>query len=99
MTYHEQGVDYEIILPIVAHSHLNADRIDFYKREFENGLKPTALAFSIYDGRVIRGEYQQNTYAHFLLDGHHKVMAASEMSLAISVLSFTRLNTYAGSRA
>jgi hypothetical protein len=53
----------------------------------------------MYDERVIRGEYYQNTFAHFLLDGHHKIMAASEMAVTVSMLSFTRLNTYAESRS
>jgi len=90
----QRGADYEIALPIVERQQLNADRIDFYKRMFENEQNPVALAFSMYDKRVIRGEYYQNAFAHFLLDGHHKVMAASEMSRLISLLSFTRLSTY-----
>jgi hypothetical protein len=94
-----RGTDYDLILPIVERSQLNTDRIAFYKREFENGINPIALAFSMYDERVIRGEYYQNTFAHFLLDGHHKIMAASEMAVTVSMLSFTRLNTYAESRS
>jgi hypothetical protein len=90
----KQAADYEIILPIIEKSQLDTHRIDFYKREFQHALSPIALAFSMYDERVIRGEYYQNAFAHFLLDGHHKVMAASELSQAISLLSFIRLNSY-----
>jgi hypothetical protein len=91
-----KSAEYEIILPIVERLQLDPGRIDFYKRKFETGLnKPMALAFSMHDERVIRGEYDQSAFVHFLLDGHHKVMAASEISQAVSLLSFTRLNTYA----
>jgi hypothetical protein len=95
LTETRNSADYEIILPIVDHSQLSKDRIAFYKKGFENEQNPVALAFSMYDERAVRGEYGQNAFAHFLLDGHHKVMAASEMSRAISLLSFTRLNSYA----
>lgn len=94
----EREARYEIILPIVDRSQFNVDRIAFYKEEFEKHNNPTGLAFSMYDERAVRGEYYQNAFAHFLLDGHHKVMAASEMSRPVSILSFTLLNTYAESR-
>lgn len=99
LTETKHGADYEIILPIVDRLQLNTDKIAFYKRELENRLRPIALTFSMYDERTVRGAYYQNTFAHFLLDGHHKVMAASEMYHAISMLTFTRLNTYAESLA
>ena len=67
------------------------------RAEFESGHNPTALALSIYDSRAPMGRYYQNALAHFLLDGHHKVMAASQLSRPISILSFLRLNSYAES--
>lgn len=91
----QRRADYEMILPIVERSQLNSDRINFYKNMFENKQNPTALGFSMHDERIVRGEYGQNAFVHFLLDGHHKVMAACEMSCSISLLSFTRLDTYA----
>ena len=95
LTEMQHSADYEMILPIVERSQLNTDRIAFYKNMFENKQKPVALAFSMFDERAVRGEYGQNAFAHFLLDGHHKVMAANEMFRSISLLSFTRLDTYA----
>jgi hypothetical protein len=38
------------------------------------------------------GSYFEWTLAHFLLDGHHKVMAASRVKKPISILSFLLLN-------
>lgn len=95
LTEMEHSADYEMILPIVERSQLNINRIAFYKSMFDNNQNPVALAFSMYDERAVRGEYGQNALVHFLLDGHHKIMAASEMFRSIFVLSFTRLNTYA----
>jgi hypothetical protein len=62
----KRGADSEIVLPIVDQLQLNLERIDFYTRKFENGLNPVELAFSMYDERVIRCEYYQNAFAHFL---------------------------------
>jgi hypothetical protein len=95
LTETKNSADYEMILPIVERLQLNADRISFYKNMFKNKQNPTALAFSTHDERVVRGEYDQSALVHFLLDGHHKVMAANELSQAISLLSFNRLSTYA----
>ena len=98
LTETAREAEYEIILPIVDRSQFNIERVAFYKNEFEKHSNPIVLAFSIYDERAVRGEYRQSAFAHFLLDGHHKVMAASEMSRPVSILSFTRLNTYTESR-
>jgi hypothetical protein len=79
----------EIILPVVEERRLNKRRIKFYKDRIIEGQVPTALAFSIVDSRVPRGGlYHQSTLVHFLLDGHHKVMAASQLEKPISILSF-----------
>jgi len=87
---HEEHND-EIILPIVPSADLNAERIASYKARLERGEKPTALAFSILDKRTPGGRYVENILAHFLLDGHHKVMAASQLSQPVSILSFMYL--------
>jgi len=99
LTTSQKTAEYEIILPIVDRLKLGRERIDFYKSEFQKGGHPTALSFSMYDERAIRGEYLQNAFVHFLLDGHHKVMAASEMSHEISMLSFLALDPYTAARS
>jgi hypothetical protein len=81
-------LDFELVLPVVPRSEINGNRVAYYKAWYKSGREPTALSFSVYDYRLIRGEFGQVTLAHFLLDGHHKVMAASQMSRSISVLSF-----------
>jgi hypothetical protein len=80
--------EYEIILPIVPRSDINGNRVAYYKALYKDGREPTALAFSMYDYRVVRGEYYTDILSHFLLDGHHKVMAASQLSRSVTILSF-----------
>jgi hypothetical protein len=73
----------------VPQSELNATRVEYYKTKLRAGQHPTALAVTIFDGRVPMGSgYNQHAIAHFLLDGHHKVMAASQLGEPISLLSF-----------
>jgi hypothetical protein len=84
----EKGNEYEMILPLASQASLDQERISFYKNKLADGQVPTALALSFVDGRIIRGEYHQTALAHFLLDGHHKIMAASELSKPITLMSF-----------
>jgi hypothetical protein len=81
-----------MLLPIVPRSQLNEKRVTDYRAIFKSGEEPTALAFSLYDYRIVAGQFGEVALAHFLLDGHHKVMAASQMSRSISVLSFLWLD-------
>ncbi len=84
----ERSVEYDVIFPIIAQSELMPDRVKYYEEKLKNGSKPTALALTIEDERAPRGNYQETVTAHILLDGHHKVMAASRLSYPITVLSY-----------
>jgi hypothetical protein len=81
-------VEYDIIFPIVSQSELIFNRIQQYEAKLKRGDRPTALALTIEDERAPFGKYQERVTAHILLDGHHKVMAASRLSYPITVLSF-----------
>lgn len=87
----EQAADYEIALPLVPKPELNPERIAFYQAQFTRGHTPSALALSLHDDRTPMGCYSQTALAHFLLDGHHKMMAASQSSKPLSIVSFLRL--------
>jgi hypothetical protein len=87
----ERSAEYELILPLVAPNELNRARVAFYQTQFTRGCMPTALALSMYDGRAPMGRYSQTALAHFILDGHHKMMAASQSAKPLSILSFLRL--------
>jgi hypothetical protein len=78
--------------------------------EFERGLRDagtgTALALSILDVRSpadwVGGEapdpVEHWCFTHYLIDGHHKLHAASEAGKPLSILSFVALGHSASSR-
>jgi hypothetical protein len=85
---------FEFIVPMFPKQHLHADAVDSYKAALSSGTTPTALAISILDIKQPadwEGDPEINAHwclSHYLLDGHHKTLAASELGLPISVLSF-----------
>jgi hypothetical protein len=83
---------YEIILPLVPQTQLSAGAIERYKTQLQTGGVPTALALSVVDVRYPSGRGFEWTLSHFLLDGHHKVMAASQLGTALRLLSFLNLS-------
>jgi hypothetical protein len=82
----------ESTLPLVGHADLNPATIKGYKAMLNHDLKPTALAFSVVDVRCISGSFWEWHLSHFLLDGHHKVMAASQVEKPITLLSFLNID-------
>jgi hypothetical protein len=87
----------ELFLPILAKTGFDAQQVDFYRRQIEAGTTPTALAFTLMDRRTPAGRYIQHTIAHFLLDGHHKMMAASLLNAPIKLLSCINISeSFAG---
>lgn len=90
-------ITYELILPFVPEKNLSAERISWYQNQFQLGHKPTALALSMIDERDISGgRFKERALVHFLLDGHHKVMAASQIGRPVTILSFLRETALAG---
>jgi hypothetical protein len=81
---------YELLLPFVPEVALDQGRIAHYQSLMMQGKKPTALALSIVDERSPSGQAHEWAIAHFLLDGHHKVMAASQLGQPITLLTFLR---------
>jgi hypothetical protein len=86
----ERDRAFELVLPAVDESQLNAERIAHYRGLLEHGHRPTALALSMLEERFPGGRSHDRALVHFLLDGHHKVMAASQLGQPIVVLSFLR---------
>jgi hypothetical protein len=83
---------YEAILPLVNKDHLNQTSINSYKEAIEKGISPTALALSLVDLRYPSGKGFDWRLMHFLLDGHHKLMAACQLRQPITLLSFLNIN-------
>ena len=85
---------FEFIVPMFPKSFLNLDAVSVYKTLLSGGVTPTALAISVLDVKQPAewaGDSEINAHwclTHYLLDGHHKTFAASELGLPISILSF-----------
>ena len=95
-----EGKIFEFINPLVPPNRLKQDRIEFYKLKFEAGLKPTAIALAVLDVKQ-PAEWPDDLdpkitehwcFAHYLLDGHHKVFAASETNKPITILTFLSID-------
>jgi hypothetical protein len=79
---------YEILVPIIHENSVDPNQIEHYKQIFQSGEKPIALSLSIDDIRYPSGKGIEHVLAHIILDGHHKILAACELGLPITVLSF-----------
>ena len=85
---------FEFVIPMFPKNYLRADTIHSYKDAFAHEALPTALAVSILD---VKGpaDWKGNPeltehwcLSHYLFDGHHKVYAAAELGVPVSILSF-----------
>jgi hypothetical protein len=85
---------FEFIVPMFPKTFLHTDAVGSYKTSLSSGSIPTALALSVLDVKQPaewQGDPEINAHwclSHYLLDGHHKTLAASELGLPISILSF-----------
>ncbi len=82
---------YEILVPMVPPSWNNDDRVEQYAATASGAA--TAVAYSLLDvlqPAMDEGDdyYQHFVLTHFLLDGHHKVEAATRTQTSIRLLSF-----------
>jgi hypothetical protein len=85
---------FEFIVPMLPRRHLHEDAINVYETLFGDHVTPTALAVSVLGVKqpaTWLGEPKITSHwclAHYLLDGHHKMYAASQARKPISLLSF-----------
>lgn len=90
----DRGQLFEFIVPMFPRRYLHAETIRSYETLLGQQTIPTALAVSVLDVKAPAdwdGDPEVTEHwclAHYLLDGHHKMCAASEMRKPISVLSF-----------
>jgi len=83
---------FEFVVPMVPPTWNDPERVDFYKAALGEGSRPTAVAVSTLDICEPATDIGDDVYAHwglthFLLDGHHKVQAASEAGAPITLLA------------
>jgi hypothetical protein len=85
---------FEFVVPMVPKNWLKKDTWTWFAERITTGAKPTALAITVLDvkqpanweGNPLINEHW--CLAHFLLDGHHKMYAASQTNKPITLLSF-----------
>jgi len=83
---------YESVLPLINFTDISQKIVRVYEKAIANGKRPTCLALSVVDTRYVSARAFDWRLVHFLLDGHHKMMAASKNNQSISILSFFALN-------
>lgn len=89
---------FEFIVPMFPSSWLKKEEVAAYAQMIKSAETPTALAISILDIKAPAVYDEQASVtehwclAHYLLDGHHKIFAASETETPITLLSLLSLN-------
>ena len=88
---------FEFVVPMVPPSWNDPKRVEFYRAALGNGSRPTAVAVTTLDVCEPATDTGGDVYAHwglthFLLDGHHKVQAASETGAPVTLLSLLALD-------
>ncbi len=85
---------HEFLVPTFPRGWLKAERVAAYTGALRSGTLPTAVALSVLDVKQPTdwsGEADITSHwclAHYLLDGHHKVFAASQVAVPCTLLSF-----------
>lgn len=85
---YDKQARYEVVLPIVPEEVLDQRKVRDYEVMIDGGEEPTALALSILLEKHIMGTFLEWSLSHILLDGHHKLIATSNLSRPITMLSF-----------
>jgi hypothetical protein len=85
---------FEFAVPMMPSNWLEAETIDRYARRLATGERATALAISILDVKqpaIWEGDPAVREHwclTHYLLDGHHKTLAAARTQRPLQLLSF-----------
>jgi hypothetical protein len=90
---------FEFIIPMLPLDRLDTRRVREMRELIEAGRQPTALALSVLDvtqpwwldfeNRAVTEHW---CLAHYLIDGHHKMYAASQCHRPITLLTFLALD-------
>jgi len=89
---------FEFIVPMFPKRWLHTDAVNSYRTALSDGAIPTSLALSILDIKQPadwEGDPTINAHwclSHYLLDGHHKTLAASELGVPVTILSFLAID-------
>lgn len=97
---------YEFVVPMVPPTWNDEGRVTEFRDRLAGGTTATAVALSTLDlcqpadrGPDASDYYQHWALTHFLLDGHHKLQAASQIGSPIRLLCLVSLDASLASRA
>lgn len=102
----------ETLVPIISSQDLNKERVRFYQEQYRQGVIPTAFSIAIWDQKAPDAYGSNNTMhpnydpdvrghellAHYIIDGHHKIYAASLEGKEITLLTYIRKDNYFGTQ-
>lgn len=87
------AVLYEFLVPMFPETCLDPAKVSEFEAAMQDGLRPTALAVSVLDIKqpaIWEGNPQITAHwclAHYIIDGHHKMFAASRARKPIGLVS------------
>jgi hypothetical protein len=84
----ERYVETEDILPHIPLALVDWDRVSRYRHAIRDGARPTAMVLSMGEIRHPQGERTEVRLTHFVIDGHHKLLAAAQTGRPLTLLSF-----------
>jgi hypothetical protein len=89
---------YELLIPMFPDSWCDAKRVSEFEVHLQEGGHPTALAISVLDIKQPAnwdGDPSVTSHwclAHYIIDGHHKILAASHSKRPVGLLSILALD-------
>ncbi|MCE5288701.1 MAG: hypothetical protein LLG14_05610 [Nocardiaceae bacterium] len=89
----EDDVANEYVIPI-GPAQLDESRVHLYEQKTRDGVVPTAVSLGLLDSRSRRADgtddcdyVDEDNLIHFLLDGHHKLLAAANLGAELDVVA------------
>jgi hypothetical protein len=93
---------FQFVIPMFPDNWLDQNSIHRYTEVLSSGRTPTAVAISVLDVKAPAdpsGDIKEHyCLAHFLLDGHHKLLAAAKSGCTVSLLAFVSCSNGTSSR-
>jgi hypothetical protein len=90
---------FNFFIPLYNTNELDKSRVEFYKSKLLNGEMPIVLSIGVLDVKYacnfeeIEPEFGTHwCLANYIIDGHHKIKAASELGQEIGLITFVSRN-------
>ncbi len=93
----EESKQFSFYIPMVPDSWLNQETIHNYENQIQNGIKPVCISIAVLDKKQsvdCPKNIQYSThycFANYLIDGHHKIKAASNLKKETDLISFLNI--------